>query len=58
MLEFIRRLFKNTKKYSKDYENDNIPFERLVLPSNEEELKRYIDRSDREVSTIKRKWGI
>ena len=42
---------------SKEYENMEIPFEDLELPKTEEELMRYVERSDREVINIKNKWN-
>ena len=42
---------------SKEYENMEIPFEDLELPKTEEELIRYVERSDREVNNIKNKWN-
>lgn len=42
---------------SKEYENMEIPFEDLELPKTEEELMRYVERSDKEVNNIKNKWN-
>lgn len=42
---------------SKEYENMEIPFEDLELPKTEEELVRYVKRSDKEVINIKNKWN-
>lgn len=39
----------------KDYENKNIPFEELEWPKTEEELIKYLRRSDYEVNKIKQK---